>query len=136
MQTPNTSKVQATDVLNVKNLSSELTTIVNWYELGIKLGVLKHELDIIECDHQGNVQRMSEMLDLWLRSTPNASWVDVVSALKQMGENRVAECIHQDYIRGDSKLFLLSSYNTNTQISPLLGVIHKTLKHYATSTQK
>ena len=41
------------------------------------------------------------MLDLWLQCTPNATWEDVVRALEQMGEKRVAENILQ--IRGEGK---------------------------------
>ena len=32
----------------------------------------------------------SEMLDLWLRSTPGASWEELVTALEEMGEKVVA----------------------------------------------
>ena len=97
--------MQATDILNVKNLSSELTTITNWYQLGIYLNLQTHELDKIQQDHahHGNDRQMLEMLALWLRRTPNATWEDVVSALKQMEENRVAENIRQKYLRRASK---------------------------------
>ena len=97
--------MQATDILNVKNLSSELTTITNWYQLGIYLNLQTHELDKIQQDHahHGNDRQMLEMLALWLRRTPNATWQDVVSALKQMEENRVAENIRQKYLRRASK---------------------------------
>ena len=47
---------------------------------------------------------MLQMLDLWLQRAPNAAWGDVVSALQQMGENKVAEGIRQKYIREESKL--------------------------------
>ena len=80
-------------VLNVQNLSPELATVINWYTLGLNLGLPKHELDKIECDYQKNDRRKAEMLDLWLRRTPNATWNDVMRALEQMGENRVVENI-------------------------------------------
>ena len=99
------SGVQATDILNVKNLSSELTTITNWYQLGLYLNLQTHDLNKIQQDHahQGNDRQMVEMLALWLRRTPNATWGDVVSALQQMRENRVAENIRQKYLRRASK---------------------------------
>ena len=88
-------------VLNVSTLSSELTTVTNWYRLGINLDLQKHELDKIQQSYvfmdQQNDQRMLQMLDKWLRCTPNATWEDVVSALQQMGENRAAENIRQKY---------------------------------------
>ena len=93
--------VQATDILNVRNLSSELTTITNWYQLGLNLNLQTHVLDKIQQDHahQGNDRQMLVMLGLWLRCTPNATWEDVVSALQKMGENRVAENVRQKHNR-------------------------------------
>ena len=97
--------VQATDILNVKNLSTELTTITNWYQLGLYLNLQTHDLNKIQQDHahQGNDRQRLEMLSLWLRRTPNATWEDVVSALQQMEENRVAENIRQKHLRRASK---------------------------------
>ena len=98
-------EVQATDILNVKNLSSELTTITNWYQLGLYLNLQTHELNKIQQDHahQGNDRQMVGMLSLWLRRTPNATWGDVVSSLQRMRENRVAENIRQKHLRKASK---------------------------------
>ena len=93
----------ATDVLDVLALSSELATVTNWHQLGINLGLPKHELDKIECDYQGNDRQRLEMLDKWLKQMPSAVWANVVSALKQMGENRVAENIHQKYVGSGGK---------------------------------
>ena len=92
--------------LNLKNLSSELATVINWFLLGLNLGLQKHELTKIERDYQGNDRRRVEMSHLWLQRTPNATWEDVVRALQQMGENTVAENIREKYIRGRSKLQL------------------------------
>ena len=105
VQTTAESGMQATDILNVKNLSSELTTITNWYQLGLYLNLQTHELSKIQQDHahQGNDRQMVEMLSLWLRRTPNATWGDVVNALQQMRENRVAEIICQKHLRRTSK---------------------------------
>ena len=50
---------------------------------------------------------MLAVLELWLRRTPNAAWEVLVGALEEMGENRVAENIRHQYIRG-SELQLLS----------------------------
>ena len=74
--------------------------------LGINLGLPKHELSKIQQNYalQGNDQQRVEMLDLWLQRTPNATWEDVVRALEQMEENRVAENIREKCIRGRSKL--------------------------------
>lgn len=100
--------VQARDtVLNVKNLFSELKPVSDWYKLGINLGLKKHDLSKIQqdCAHQGNDQQRLEMLNKWLQRTPHATWEDVVSALAQIGEDRVAENIQQKFIGEESKLW-------------------------------
>ena len=79
-------------VLDAGKLSRELIEVVDWYQLGLNLGLPKHDLDKIQQNyHLGNNRQRLEMLDLWLRRTPNAARGDVVSALEQMGENRIAE---------------------------------------------
>ena len=98
-------ELQATDILNVKNLSTELITITNWYQLGLYLNLQTHELNKIQQDHahHGSDRQMVEMLSLWLRRTPNPTWDGVVNALQQMRENRVAENIRQKHLRRASK---------------------------------
>ena len=105
VQATNYSFLQARDtVLNVRNLSSELKPVSDWYKLGINLGLMKHDLNKIQHAHQRNDQQRLEMLSKWLQRTPRASWGDVVSALEHIGEDRVAESIQQKYISGESKL--------------------------------
>lgn len=93
------SQTPATDVRNLDVLFSELKTVTEWYNLGVNLGLPPSELRKIELGYQGNNRQMLAMLDLWLRRTPNAAWGDVVSALRQMGENTVAESICHKFIR-------------------------------------
>ena len=95
-------RMQATDALKVGDLTFELKTVTDWHQLGICLGLQTDELKQIELDYQGNERRKKEMLDLWLRRKPDAGWRDVVSALQQNEENRVAERIRQNYVRGES----------------------------------
>ena len=94
----------ATDVLDARNLLSELNTVTNWCLLGIYLRLLPHELTRIEQDYRGSERQMMQMLNLWLQRTPKASWEDVVSALQEMREKRVAENIRRKYIKRESKL--------------------------------
>ena len=98
------SRVQAADVLKIGDLSSELKTVTDWYQLGIYLGLQPYKLIQIERDHHGNERRKQKMLDLWLRRKPDAGWRDVVSALEEMEENRAAESIRRNYVRGESEL--------------------------------
>ena len=99
-----TTDVDCVGLLNFNNLCAELKTVNDWHQLGINLHVPADDLTEIERSYKMNHRQRAAMLDLWLRRTPNAVWKDVVDALQQMGENRVAENIRQKYIRGGSKL--------------------------------
>ena len=92
------------DSTGVRSLFPELKIVSDWYQLGINLGLQKYELSRIKQDYRGNKRQMQQMLDLWLRRTPNTSWKDLVSALDEMGENGVAGRIRKKYIREESKL--------------------------------
>ena len=116
VQVNDIAPTSTTEVLNARKLSSELNAVDRWYQLGINLSLQPYELNKIERDCRGSERRMLQMLDLWLRRTPNASWGNVVSALLQMGEDRVADNICQKYIRGGSKLYITES--DNRYISP------------------
>lgn len=107
VQTKNEFEVRATKVLTVENLSSELKPVrIKWFELGINLGLKKHELDVIRMDYapQGCDRQLLEMLAHWLQRAPDAAWMDVVNALQKIEENTLAESIFLKYIGGRSKL--------------------------------
>ena len=93
-------------------LCNELTGVPAWRMLGLCLGVQHYELDQIERSHptEGHDGWKQETFSLWLRQTPNASWRDVVGALRRMGENTEAERIELKYIVGPvhaSKLYFM-----------------------------
>ena len=92
------SDLLTTGKLDVLSLSNELTEVVDWHQLGIQLGIPISELSKVEADYPKNERRKTETLSLWLWRTPNASWEHVVKALRQMGENRVAENIAESKI--------------------------------------
>ena len=98
MRATDESRVQLNaDKVDVSVLSSKLSTVVNWHQLGLNLGLLKQELDKIQQDYQETDRQRLEMLGKWLQciSTPNSVRRKIVSALEQMGENRVAQSIRQ-----------------------------------------
>ena len=73
-----------------------------WFELGLLLGILQPTLAKIEKDHRDDVVRcLQECLTCWLRRVDQVdengrpSWDVLVSALKKMKENYVAENITQ-----------------------------------------
>ena len=86
--------------LDTATLCNELASVSEWRMLGLYLGVKKQELDQIERSHptEGCGRWKEETFSLWLKHTPNASWGDVVGALRQMGENTEAERLELKYI--------------------------------------
>ena len=74
-----------------------------WYELGLKLGLLKSTLDDIEANHPNDVSRcLTECLDKWLRRADNvdsrggATWNSLSDALKSINEVAVANKLNQE----------------------------------------
>jgi len=88
-------------VLDVKNLSSELSLVANWHQLGIKLGLQPTQLCQIEIQHPLDIERRKvEVFHLWLQGKPGASWRDIITALREMGDNATAERIELKYVKG------------------------------------
>ena len=61
-------------------------TAADWFPLGVQLGIESAKLREIEKDHPGDVQRCkTEVLDWWLRNSPEISWQKLAQALKAIG---------------------------------------------------
>ena len=87
--------------LNVKNLSLELSMVSEWQQLGIQLGLQFFRLHQIEQHFPRDIDRcIIEVVDLWLRSTPWASWRHIITALREMGDLTAAERIESKYVKG------------------------------------
>jgi len=85
----------------VKNLSSELQLVADWHQLGIKLGLPPAQLRQIEKEHPSDIEcRKVEVVDMWLQTTPGASWNHIVTTLREMGELTTAERIELKYVKG------------------------------------
>ena len=102
---------------DIATLCNELTSISDWFILGLNLGVPYHLLKEVRSNYsvEGLGACKRKTLVLWLRHTPSASWGDVVGALQQMGENSVAERIQLKYIGGPlhaSKLYYCMQINS------------------------
>uniref|UniRef100_A0A1X7TCL0 Death domain-containing protein n=1 Tax=Amphimedon queenslandica TaxID=400682 RepID=A0A1X7TCL0_AMPQE len=77
-----------------------------WHELGLRLGLRKNTLDVIEAKHRGDVPRcMTECLSQWLGRADNvdsrggANLNSLSDALRSMNETAVAEKLkHQALI--------------------------------------
>ena len=96
------SAAAATPLL--KELSNALDSVVNWYSLGVKLGLEDHELRTIEQNYRGDGSERCkhEVLSCWLRNTELPTWQAVADALCQVGEHKVAAKIQSKHCSSSS----------------------------------
>ena len=77
----------------MKNLVTACKNVNDWYMLGIQLGISSSQLNKIRTTyHVHGVERlMVEMFDVWLTSSLDASWMKVITALRNIGQHLVAK---------------------------------------------
>ena len=80
-------------------LVETVSDVTDWHTLGLKLGLTMSQLsDIHVTYHVYGVGRLkAEIFNVWLKSSPNASWTDLITALNTMNEHRVAGDIAVHY---------------------------------------
>ena len=88
--------ISAGSPLTVKQLIIACKSVTNWHTLGIHLDITPGQLHDIRVDCQV-CNCKTAMFDTWLKSSPNASWGDLIIALRSMGEHTVASEIEADY---------------------------------------
>ena len=78
--------------LSVKHLLTACKSVTDWYTLGIHLDLTTSQLDDIQVTyHAHGVNRLkTEMFIVWLKSSPDASWTDLITALRAVDENTIA----------------------------------------------
>ena len=86
----------AQQIIKVDLLLQELKN-VEWDTLGTHLGLSQSEIKDIERDHQNTGRRRIMMFDLWLRKEENPSWVNIIAALVEMSETRLASQLRKKY---------------------------------------
>ena len=80
-------------------LLEAVSSVTDWHGLGRQLGLTMSRLRGVEVTyHMHGVERMkAEMFDVWLRRFPNASWTDLITALREMGLDSVASNVRAVY---------------------------------------
>ena len=80
-------------------LLEAVSNVTDWHGLGRRLGLTMSQLRRIEITfHIHGVERIkAEMFDVWLKSSPNASWADLITALEVMGMDSVASNVRAAY---------------------------------------
>lgn len=103
-----------------KILVNEFTRILckekDWYQLGIRLGVAKNNLDNIENQHgsKGPFRCLAEVHEYLSKMDENTlCWERVCTVLREMGNNGLADEIHTEYICVTSHVDRGSSHPTH-----------------------
>ena len=88
----------------IKELTSNQFDYTDWYQLGLYLGLYEPTLNAIEEDCSGSKKRLMKCISAWLKEEDNVketgggpSWLSLVSALKTMGEDQIANDIKIKY---------------------------------------
>ena len=111
--------------LSVKNLSSELSTVSKWYQLGIRLGLQPSQLHKIEQEVPTDIERRKvEVVNVWLQSNPGASWRHIVTALREMGDLTTAERIELKYVKGARGMTIQCNMAVLETSLPLLTALY------------
>ena len=94
----------ASTPLTVKEIQNELRelTAAKWYQLGLQLEIPPATLSTIEIDYPHDAQRcLPEVINRWLRNTPECSWAKLAQAVEVMGGYAVlAEKLKQKTSQG------------------------------------
>ena len=80
----------------LRTLARDLNEVVNWFSLGVFLGVPTHELERLKLIHSYRKDGLFEMLDLWLK-TGDANYRDLISALQSCGLTGLAHKLTTKY---------------------------------------
>ena len=77
----------------------------NWKNLGLSLGLYMPTLDTIKSDTDTSGDHLCECLSAWLKlqdgvkEKGGATWLSLVTALRGIQENAVADGIEKEYIK-------------------------------------
>ena len=75
-----------------------LIQTVEWYNIGLQLGVKDTELKVIQQNYPRDSKACKrEMFSAWLRKASSHSYQQVVEALQAVGENREANRLCREY---------------------------------------
>ena len=77
--------------------------VSDWYKLGLALKLDSYDLDIIENKFRGDTRKqICEMFDLWLRTQPNASYEQLIKALREVGDKTLVNFLCKKYGKYDN----------------------------------
>ena len=72
--------------------------VSDWNRLGLALKLVPYDLNIIEQDFRGDTRKQSlKMFELWLKVQPDASYEQLIKALREVGDETVASSLSIKY---------------------------------------
>ena len=72
--------------------------VSDWYRLGLALNLSSYELDIIEKHYRGDTRKQSlKVFEHWLETQPDASYEQLIKALRKVGDETVASSLCTKY---------------------------------------
>ena len=75
-----------------------LIQTVEWYNIGLQLGVEDAELKVIQQNYPRDTEACKrEMFSAWLKKTSSPPYQQLVEALRAVGENREANRLCKKY---------------------------------------
>lgn len=74
----------------------DLIKLINWQGVGLQLGIDDYELQKIELDYQKHDDRKREMFRIWLRSSTNPNYHELIKALEAAKESKAAQQIREN----------------------------------------
>ena len=81
---------------------AELKDVIDWFGLGVHLRLDVAKLKGIEAQNGNTEECKREILQVWLDTVGESDWPSIVTALKKIDENDVAEKLTNKY----SKFFV------------------------------
>ena len=85
--------------LTLRNLATELQEVVDWYRVGLSLGIKSYQLEEIRINRMGDAMHCKlSMLDSWLRGDVEASWNKLAGALEESNHSFIADRIREKYL--------------------------------------
>ena len=92
--------IMSSDQPSLLDLVSQLEEVVDWFHLGLCLGIPQHELLIIDKSQRGNVKDCrTGMLSWWLQCGTTRRWTSVVRAVEGIKMEPLARKIATKYGR-------------------------------------
>lgn len=101
---PTVTNCPATTKPELRQLIIELYPKVadKWEDIGIMLKIDSGKLDALKTTENCTSQaRLREMLKIWLKLDPSASWITIIDALKILGEEDLASHLRTTYCSRD-----------------------------------